>query len=50
MVSMRERAEAIGARLRVESAPGQGTCVIVEAPRAAPASADQPHLPGIEPA
>jgi signal transduction histidine kinase len=50
MVSMRERAESIGARLCVESAPGHGTRVIVEAPRAAPTAADQPHLPGIEPA
>lgn len=33
MVSMRERAESIGGRLRVESAPGQGMRVIVEAPR-----------------
>ena len=37
IVGMRERAESIGARLRVESAPGHGTRVIVEAPRAAPA-------------
>ena len=37
MLGMRERAEAIGARLRVESAPGAGTRVIVEAPRAVPA-------------
>ena len=34
LVNMRERAESIGGRLRVESAPGQGTRVIVEAPRA----------------
>lgn len=34
LVNMRERAESVGARLRVESAPGQGTRVIVEAPRA----------------
>ena len=33
MVSMRERAESIGGRLQVESAPGKGTRVIVEAPR-----------------
>lgn len=33
LVNMRERAESIGGRLRVESAPGQGTRVIVEAPR-----------------
>jgi len=38
IVGMRERAESIGARLRVESAPGRGTRVIVEAPRAAPAA------------
>lgn len=37
MVGMRERAESIGAGLRIESAPGRGTRVIVEAPRAAPA-------------
>ena len=50
MVTMRERAEAIGGRLRVESAPSQGTRVIVEVSRAAPAAASQPHLPGMEPA
>ena len=33
LISMQERAEAVGGRLRVESAPGQGTRVIVEAPR-----------------
>ena len=33
MATMRERAEAIGATLRVESAPGKGTRVVVEAPR-----------------
>ena len=33
MASMRERAEAIGGQLRVESTPGGGTRVIVEAPR-----------------
>ncbi|MBI2317223.1 MAG: sensor histidine kinase [Betaproteobacteria bacterium] len=38
MVGMRERVESIGGRLRVESAPGEGTRVIVEAPRAAPSS------------
>jgi PAS domain S-box-containing protein len=37
VLGMRERAEAIGGRLQVESAPGAGTRVIVEAPRAAPA-------------
>jgi signal transduction histidine kinase len=35
---MRERAEAIGGVLRVESAPGRGTRVIAEAPRAVAAS------------
>ncbi len=33
LLSMTERAEAIGARCRVESRPHQGTRVIVEAPR-----------------
>ncbi len=46
MVSMRERAESIGARLRVESTPGRGTRVIVEAPRAPSGRED---APGIEP-
>ncbi len=36
MINMRERAESIGARLCVESSPGRGTRVIVEAPRPAP--------------
>jgi hypothetical protein len=35
MVSMRERTESIGGKLRVESTPGKGTRVIVEAPRSA---------------
>ncbi len=35
MVSMRERADSMGGTLRIESAPGQGTRVIVEAPRVA---------------
>src|SRR6476660_1029593 len=35
MASMRERAEAVGARPRIESAPGRGTRVIVEAPHVA---------------
>ena len=43
LVGMRERAESIGGQLRVESAPGQGTRVIVEAPGALPSSA-QPGL------
>ena len=30
---MRERAEELGGSLRVESAPGQGTSVVVEVPR-----------------
>lgn len=38
VVSMRERAESIGGRLKVESTPGRGTCVTVEAPRAAAAN------------
>ncbi len=29
MVSMRERAESMGGKLRIESAPGKGTRVIV---------------------
>ncbi len=33
MTTMRERAEAVGAALRVESAPGHGTRVVVEAVR-----------------
>jgi signal transduction histidine kinase len=33
LISMQERAEAVGGHLRVESAPGHGTRVIVEAPR-----------------
>jgi signal transduction histidine kinase len=36
VLGMRERADAIGGRLQVESAPGAGTRVIVQAPRAAP--------------
>jgi PAS domain S-box-containing protein len=50
MVSMRERAESIGARLHIESAPGKGTRVIVEAPRADQNASSPPHAPGIEPA
>jgi len=46
IVSMRERAESIGARLRVESAPGHGTRVIVESPRGDPIASGQPDLPG----
>ncbi|HEY1288016.1 MAG TPA: ATP-binding protein [Burkholderiales bacterium] len=34
MASMRERAEAVGAHPRIESAPGRGTRVIVEVPHA----------------
>jgi signal transduction histidine kinase len=30
MITMRERAESVGGRMRVESAPGKGTRVIVE--------------------
>jgi len=33
LTSMRERAEAMGGRLRVESTPGEGTVVRVEVPR-----------------
>ena len=36
VLTMRERIEAVGGRLRVESAPGRGTQVIVEAPLALP--------------
>ena len=35
MASMRERAEAVGAHPRIESAPGRGTRVIVEVPHVA---------------
>lgn len=35
MASMRERTEAMGGRLRIESAPGKGTTVIVQVPRTA---------------
>jgi PAS domain S-box-containing protein len=49
MVNMRERAEAIGATLRVESAPDQGTHIVVDAPRADQAALRQRHLPGIAP-
>jgi signal transduction histidine kinase len=35
MASMRERAEAVGARPRIESTPGRGTRVIVEVPQVA---------------
>ena len=35
MASMRERAEAVGALARIESAPGRGTRVIVEVPQVA---------------
>jgi signal transduction histidine kinase len=37
IVNMSERAERIGAQLRVESAPGQGTRVLVSLPLPAPA-------------
>jgi PAS domain S-box-containing protein len=50
IVSMRERAEAIGGRLRVESVPGRGTRVTVEAPRAPPTSWPRRRLPGTAPA
>jgi PAS domain S-box-containing protein len=43
MASMRERAEAVGGRPRIESAPGRGTRVIVEVPHiAAPRAAHAP--------
>jgi signal transduction histidine kinase len=32
LMIMRERAESAGGRLHVESAPGNGTCVVVEVP------------------
>ena len=32
LTSMRERAESIGAKLRIDSAPGEGTTVTVEVP------------------
>jgi PAS domain S-box-containing protein len=35
MASMRERAEAVGARQRIESQPGRGTRVVVEVPHVA---------------
>jgi PAS domain S-box-containing protein len=35
LASMRERAEAVGARARIESAPGRGTRVVVEVPHVA---------------
>jgi len=50
MVSMRERAESIGGRLRVESAPGRGTRVIVEAPRVPPTPRPQRPILGATPA
>jgi len=43
MASMRERAEAVGARARVESAPGRGTRVIVEVPHVAAAQPAAAH-------
>ena len=33
LITMRERAEAIGASFRIETAPGKGTRIIVEVPR-----------------
>ena len=35
MITMRERAEAVGIALRLESAPGAGTRVALEVERAA---------------
>lgn len=49
MVSMRERVEATGGRLRVESAPGRGTRVMAEAPRATPTPWPR-RSPGSDPA
>jgi signal transduction histidine kinase len=43
MASMRERAEAVGARAHVESAPGRGTRVIVEVPHVAAAQPAAAH-------
>jgi PAS domain S-box-containing protein len=48
--SMRERAESVGARLHVESAPGRGTRVIVRAPTGPVTQAGQPRAPGAKPA
>jgi hypothetical protein len=48
MVSMRERVESIGGKLRIESAPSKGTRVIVAAPRANHNASTQPDAPGIE--
>ena len=50
MVSMRERAESIGGRMRVESAPGRGTRVTVETPRTPPNRWPRRPLPGAAPA
>jgi two-component system nitrate/nitrite sensor histidine kinase NarX len=33
LMIMRDRAEAVGARLQIESSPGRGTAVLVAVPR-----------------
>jgi signal transduction histidine kinase len=33
LLTMQERAEAVGGKCRIESAPGQGTKIMVEIPR-----------------
>jgi PAS domain S-box-containing protein len=48
--SMRERAESVGARLRVESSIGRGTRVIVEASRGPVTQARVPRAPEAGPA
>ena len=45
LVGMRERALAIGARLRVDGSPGHGTMVALTWEQADEAGADEPHLP-----
>ncbi len=48
MVNMRERAEAIGAQLRVESSLGQGARVIVEVPSTVQVPPIQPQPPEMD--
>jgi PAS domain S-box-containing protein len=48
MTTMRERAEAIGARLHIEAAPGQGTRISVVVPRAAVAAQDKDESRGTD--
>lgn len=45
LAAMRERAERIGGRLRVESSPGKGCAVSVTIPAATPHSEVQPNRP-----